>query len=186
MGSDTAGDPVTVVVTRRPLPGCEDALHLWALGMIEQAKTFPGHRGAQVFPPIPGAQPDQVLAFTFASRADLDRWQDSDVRRQWLAKAAGLTEARTTRHVLSGLEGLFGAQDRTPVVPPPKWKTAATVWTAVFPLTLLLNWLLVPALSGLVLPLRTLVTTLLLAPLMVYLGVPFVSRVLLKSWLARN
>jgi antibiotic biosynthesis monooxygenase (ABM) superfamily enzyme len=177
---------VTVTVSRLPLPGCEDALHLWALGMVEQAKTFPGHRGAGVFPPIPGVQPEQVIAFSFATQDDLDRWQTSNVRQEWLARAATLTRAPATRHILTGLEGLFAAQDRSPVVPPPRWKTAVTIWIAVYPLTVLLNLLLMPLVGDWSLPLRALVTTLLLAPLMVYLGVPFVSKMLLARWLARG
>jgi len=178
--------PVTVVVSRLPLPGCEDALHLWALGMIEKAKTFPGHRGAQVFPPIPGVQPEQVLAFSFATREDLQRWQNSAVRREWLARAESLTRAPATRHYLTGLEGLFATPDRSPVVPPPRWKTAVTIWTAVYPLTVLLNLLLGPLIGGWPLPLRALVTTLLLAPLMVYVGVPLVTRYLYARWLAKG
>jgi antibiotic biosynthesis monooxygenase (ABM) superfamily enzyme len=184
-GSTPDGEPVTVVVSRLPRPGCEDALHLWALGMVEQARTFHGHRGAQVFPPIPGVQAEQVIAFSFATRTDLDRWQTSPVRREWLARCEPLTQAPATRHVLTGLEGLFAGQDRSPVVPPPRWKTAVTIWTAVYPLTLLLNLLLAPVVGGWVLPLRSLVTTLLLAPLMVYVGVPFVTRTLYGRWLGK-
>lgn len=178
--------PVTVTVSRLPLPGREDALHLWALGMVEQAQTFPGHRGAHVFPPIPGVQTEQVIAFSFATTADLERWQTSPVRQEWLAKADTLTRAPATRHVLTGLEGLFAAQDRSPVVPPPRWKTAVTIWIAVYPLTMLLTLALTPLVGGWVLPLRALATTLLLAPVMVYVGVPFVSKVLLRRWLAKG
>jgi uncharacterized protein len=177
--------PVTVTVSRLPLPGCEDALHLWALGMVEQAKAFPGHRGAEVFPPIPGVQPEQVIAFGFATLEDLDRWQTSAVRQEWLDRGAMLTQAPATRHYLTGLEGLFAAPDRSPVVPPARWKTTVTIWTAVYPLTVLLNLLLAPLIGGWVLPLRALVTTLLLAPLMVYVGVPIVSKKVYPRWFAR-
>lgn len=186
-GRTIPGDtPVTVTVSRLPLPGCEDALHQWALGIMEQARAFPGHGSSELFPPIPGVQPEQVIAFSFADREDLDRWQVSDVRREWLARAEMLTQAPATWHVLTGLEGLFAAQDRSPVVPPPRWKTAITVWTAVYPLTVLLNLALTPLIGGLVLPLRALLTTLLLAPLTVYVGVPFVSKVLFARWLAKG
>lgn len=181
---DDAPVTVTVTVSRLPRPGHEDALQRWALGIMEQARTFPGHGGAQLFPPIPGVQPEQVIAFRFATRADLDRWQVSDVRRAWLARAETLTQAPATWHVLTGLEGLFAAQDRSPVVPPPRWKTAITVWIAVYPITVLLNLLLTPVIGDVAPPLRALGTTLLLAPLMVYVGVPFVSKVLLARWLS--
>jgi antibiotic biosynthesis monooxygenase (ABM) superfamily enzyme len=61
-----------------------------------------------------------------------------------------------------------------------------TIWTAVYPLTVLLNLMLAPLVGGWLLPLRALVTTLLLAPLMVYLGVPFVSKKVYPRWFARG
>jgi antibiotic biosynthesis monooxygenase (ABM) superfamily enzyme len=67
---------------------------------------------------------------------------------------------------------------------PPRWKTAVVVWLAIYPSITLLLWLVGPAIQGWPLALRTLVITVGVVPLMVYLLVPAAQR-LLAPWLRR-
>lgn len=174
-------DAVTVVVGRRPRPGREAELRDWAEGVVAVAAGFPGHLGARIYPPVPPEQPEQVLAFSFASRADLDRWMSSAERADWMARVEPLAEETTVQR-LTGFEGWFGDQDRSPVVPPPRWKTAVLVAVAIYPLALLTGAVVQPLLGGLPLPVRTLVTTAVLVPAMTWVVVPALSR-LLRRWL---
>jgi antibiotic biosynthesis monooxygenase (ABM) superfamily enzyme len=68
---------------------------------------------------------------------------------------------------------------------PPRWKQATVIWLAFFPTNLLFTWLLTPHTRSWPLPLRVLSMTLLLTPLMTYLVLPQVTR-LLQPWLART
>ncbi|WP_448519830.1 hypothetical protein [Rhodoflexus sp.] len=65
----------------------------------------------------------------------------------------------------------------------PRWKTAIVIWIAIYPtLTLLLSIIGDYVNSIQVLPLRTLVLTLIIVPLMVFVLLPLLNK-LLRPWL---
>ena len=105
---DTTGSlPVTVVLSRHPVPGREDELVAWADGVSEAAAAFPGHLGAVVYPPSPPDCDDLVIAFSFASAEQLSAWERSEERRSWLDRSRDLVEGEMTLHSASGFEGIF-------------------------------------------------------------------------------
>jgi uncharacterized protein len=65
---------------------------------------------------------------------------------------------------------------------PPRYKTVAITWLAVYPTLTLLLELFGDDLSKLALPLRTLVISAVLVPVAIYLVVPLLRRVF-RSWL---
>ena len=67
---------------------------------------------------------------------------------------------------------------------PPRWKTAVVVWLAIYPSITLILWLLGPTIQSLPLAVRTLVITVPLVPLMTFVVIPVVQR-LLAPWLRR-
>jgi antibiotic biosynthesis monooxygenase (ABM) superfamily enzyme len=173
---------VTVVVSRRPVPGREAELTRWAEGITEAASQFPGHLGAQVFPPGSPEREDLVIAFSFATAADLSSWEDSEERRAWLTKSEPLAAGVLRAHDYSGFEGLFSPSVHATASPPPRWKTGVVIATALFPMSLLLNWLLMPQLSSWNVVLRVALSVAIIVPWMVYLGVPYLTR-WLRPWL---
>lgn len=68
--------------------------------------------------------------------------------------------------------------------PPPKWKTAVLIWVAIYPSITLLSLLFGGPLQQLALPLRTLVMTGILVPLMVFVLLPLLNK-LFGPWLHR-
>lgn len=68
--------------------------------------------------------------------------------------------------------------------PPSKHKTAFLIWLAIYPTINLIMWLLGDFLGSLPLPLRTLVMTLILVPLMVYVLLPLVNKAF-RNWLSK-
>jgi uncharacterized protein len=66
--------------------------------------------------------------------------------------------------------------------PPPQWKIAVVIWLAIYPSLTLVLWLAGPKIAMWPLPLRTLVITVVLVPLMVFVLIPGVQR-LLAGWL---
>jgi antibiotic biosynthesis monooxygenase (ABM) superfamily enzyme len=64
---------------------------------------------------------------------------------------------------------------------PPRWKTAVVVWLAIYPTLTLVLALIGPAIQSWPLALRTLATTVVLVPLMVYVLIPTIQR-LLARW----
>jgi hypothetical protein len=65
---------------------------------------------------------------------------------------------------------------------PPKYKTAVVIWIIIYPTINLILLLLGDSLNELTLPFRTLIMTLILVPLMVYVLMPFANK-LFNSWL---
>ena len=174
--------PVTVVVARRPVPGREAELLDWARGITEAAGGFRGHLAAQVFPPAPPERDDLVIAFSFATAADLSEWEHSPVRQDWLERSGPLIVGSQHAHAVSGFEGIFSPVVGATRTPPPRWKTAVIIGLALFPMSLLINWLLGPSISSWNVALRVLLSTAIIVPYMTWLGVPWLTR-WLHGWL---
>ena len=183
MTSDNAL-PVTVVISRTPIPGHEEDLDQWAHGVTDAASAFEGHLGAQIFAPGQTDTGDLVLAFSFSSAEALSTWEHSDERASWLAKLDGMVVGETKSVSVSGFEGIFSHAPGAPVIPPPRWKTAAIIAIALYPMSLVLNWLVAPHIGGWNIFLRVLLTTAIIVPYMAWIGVPYLTR-WLKGWLRR-
>ena len=179
------GLPVTVVLSRRPAPGREQDLLGWAGRIVAAAGRFPGHLGAEVFPPDPPERPDLVMAFSFANAAALSAWEHSHERQALLDESRSLVVGEARAHTASGFEGIFAQVPGQPVAPPPRWKTAVVIGLALYPVSLLLAWLLAPHLTGWNVVARVALTTLIVVPYMSWLGVPYLSR-WLRPWLQRG
>jgi antibiotic biosynthesis monooxygenase (ABM) superfamily enzyme len=65
---------------------------------------------------------------------------------------------------------------------PPKYKTAVVIWVIIYPTINLIFLLLGDSLNEIALPFRTLIMTLILVPLMVYVLMPLANK-LFNSWL---
>jgi antibiotic biosynthesis monooxygenase (ABM) superfamily enzyme len=68
---------------------------------------------------------------------------------------------------------------------PPKYKTAIMIWLAIYPSVTVLFYLLGDKIAGLPIFIRTLVLTLILVPLMVFILLPILQR-LMKGWLMKE
>lgn len=176
--------PVTAVIARRPAPGREAELLAWADDFTAAAAGFDGHTETRVFAPMPPDNEDLVIAMTFDTAEHLAAWERSGMRAALREQARPLVEGRPRAFAASGLEAILGGQPGEAVVPPPRWKTAIVIIIAVYPLTLLSQWLLAPHIGDWPLLLRALPTSLLLPVYVAYVGGPVVSR-LLRRWLAR-
>ncbi len=190
MTTTTAPPPqaVTVAVTRRALPGRVREVRAWLEAGLALAEESPGFLGAGWVQPSAGSDEWHAL-YRFSGPASLAAWEASPERAWWLAAAGGLVvDTRVERR--SGIEGWFDepadltvAVPAAPVVPPPpRWKQAVLIWCGFFPLNLLLSALLTPVLGGRPLPVRVLVTSLCLTPVMVYVVLPQLTR-RLEWWL---
>lgn len=65
---------------------------------------------------------------------------------------------------------------------PPKWKFAVMVWLAIYPTITLVTFLIGDYIKNLPLPLKTLIMTGILVPLMVFVLLP-ILRKLMGNWL---
>jgi uncharacterized protein len=191
----TGPHPVTVAITRRVRPEDELLMQAWVHAGTSMAERFPGFLGTGWVRPAADSA-DWHMLYRFDSPESLQRWERSTERTRWLRSAEDLVEHTRVEH-RTGIEGWFDEpRERTvddlraatgPSTPPapPRWKQATVIWLAFFPTNLLFTWLLTPHTRSWPLALRVLAMTLLLTPIMTYLVLPQVTR-LLQPWLSRR
>ena len=173
---------ITVTTSRRARPGSERELDAWLREGHALVQASPGFLGAGWLKPAPGESTWQVL-YRFADEDALHDWERSDARAAWLAGADRLVEATSTER-RSGLEGWFSSEPVGGPPVPPRWKQAVAIWLGFFPTSLLAAYVLLPHLTALPTVPRTLVSTLCLTPVMVFLVLPRVTAAL-RPWLQR-
>ncbi|MET1005546.1 MAG: antibiotic biosynthesis monooxygenase [Propionibacteriaceae bacterium] len=183
--------PITVAIERHVDPSRITEATIWTQAGADLAGRQPGYLGSGFV--RAGADSDLwYMLYRFADDASLQAWEGSAERRWWLESGHGLaSESRVERR--TGIEGWFDAPHATvvsdagqqTVTAPPRWKQAVSIWLGFYPTNLVLTallTLLAPGVLALPLPLRLLITTVLVTPVMTYLVLPGVTR-LLSPWL---
>jgi antibiotic biosynthesis monooxygenase (ABM) superfamily enzyme len=177
-----AEGPVTTTVTRRIKPGHEAAYEAFLAGISGAARAFPGYLGVEVFRPAPGANDEYRIVYRFDSAAHLRTWLDSLEHAAWLARAEPHVAGPMATQVLTGLESWFTLPTQPGALPPPAYKMAIVTWAAIFPLITLVVVASAPLLGSLPLVARLAVTTGVTVPLMTWVVMPRMTR-LLHPWL---
>jgi antibiotic biosynthesis monooxygenase (ABM) superfamily enzyme len=182
--------PVTVSIHRVVSPEHVPQVTAWVQSGVQLANRWPGFLGSGWIRVAEGRS-DWVMLYRFADAERLAAWEDSQERRQWLARGEGLVvDQAVTRR--TGIEGWFDPpvrQDEPSGPPllaaPPRWKQSVAIWLGFFPVnlafTLLVAWL-VPAFDGLPLGLQVLASTLVLTPIMSFWVLPWITG-RLRGWL---
>ncbi len=171
-----------VVLSRKIRPEREGEFKTWIEGFNHELERLPGHLGSQVIPPVEGGNAEWVFVYTFERPQQLRAWLDSDVRKDWLKRLEPLVLSQSPMRVISGLEQLFGLLPPDVAPPPPVWKVAVSVFTGLFPLTLVNQLWLGPLLRDLPLVLRGLLSAAIMVISMTWVVMPLVTR-MLKPWL---
>lgn len=173
-------EPVTVVVRHRAKPGREAEFEEWLRGISRAALQFEGHLGFHVVRPTDPKRPEYLVLFRFDTLANLEKWEGSDVRREWLARAEPLVTHPPDRERHTGMEVWFTSPAGQK--PPPRYKMVAVTLLAIYPLISLVQLTLAPLLADWPVLLRTLATSALLVCVMTYAAMPVVTR-LFARWL---
>jgi uncharacterized protein len=184
MGSPPEGSegPVTTTVTRRVKPGHEPFYERFLEGINAAAIGFPGHLGVEVFRPASPSGGEYRVVYRFDTGEHLRAWLDSDERATWLECAEPHVIGPMRTQFLTGLETWFTLPGRRGPPPPPPYKMALLTWITIFPLITLVVVVLDPLLEGLALVPRLAITTAVTVPIMTWLAMPRITR-LLRGWL---
>jgi uncharacterized protein len=180
--ADAGRGPVTTTVTRRVKPGHEAFYEQFLAGIIAAASEFPGHLGVEVFRPENAAVGEYRTVYRFDTAEHLRRWLDSDEHTAWLERAEPHVIGPMRTSFVTGLESWFTLPGRLGTPPPPPYKMALLTWVTIFPLITVVVLVLDPLLEGTSLVLRLGITTAVTVPLMTWVVMPRVTR-LLRSWL---
>lgn len=176
------GGPLTVVVAWRIRRGYEKEFEVWRREISAAALRFPGHMGIDVI--LPGITPGEyVVVFRFDTYAHLRAWQESEIRRDLLKKAEPFREKEPSYRMESGLEYWF-APSGAPASPP-RWKMAVVTVLGVWPVSLLVPWLLNPLIGRQPVTLQALCIAVGIVILLTWVVMPVLVRIL-RPWLQES
>jgi antibiotic biosynthesis monooxygenase (ABM) superfamily enzyme len=178
---DGSALPVTVSITRHVDPEHHEQMIAWVRAGSALAERFPGFLGTGWVRPSADSDEWHML-YRFDSEQNLARWEASEQRAWWLGSAQGIV-GESLRERRTGIEGWFDPPQEHDVVDlrpkpqaPPRWKQAVMIWFAFFPLSLGMTLFLAALLPDLATPLRVLLSTVLMTPIMTYLVLPWLTR----------
>ena len=176
-------EPVAVLTLRTVKPGCKDRFEAELHEFIARSLHTEGQLGVHVLRPEPGAGPREYgILRRFSNAGFRDRFYRSPLFQQWELKVAQLTEGEPQRQDLSGLETWFTLSGQRAVIPPPRWKMALVTTAGVWPVSILVPWLLNPLVGNLSLTLQALFIAVGIVILLTWVVMPVLVRIL-KSWL---
>lgn len=171
-----AGDgPVTVLATRRPLPGREREFEVFLEHLDEVFCRAPGNLGMAVLPPS-GTDRDYAILYRFDSSASLRAWRGGAERDAAITASSALTESAPRERTATGLETWFAVADTGVVDPPDRWRMWLLTALGVYPVITVVSAVAGPLLAALPAPLRFLLITPVLTAAMTWVVMPALSR----------
>jgi antibiotic biosynthesis monooxygenase (ABM) superfamily enzyme len=188
-----ASASVTVSITRTVDPARITESSLWVQEGMDRASRYPGFLGSGWVRASQDSGNWHML-YRFSNPELLDAWESSAERTQWLCAGRDLVlESRAEKR--TGIEGWFdtpqgpaGSPDRSASAgPPPRWKQTVAIGLGLFPLNLCFTLLMsatVPGWDHVAPVLKIFLTTAILTPIMAYLVLPWITR-MLRPWLHR-
>jgi len=177
--SDEADPPVTVIREIRVRPGREAAFEDLMGLLIAGAARAPGHLGATVVRADPRRPGDaHRFVYKFDRRSNLEAWHGSDTRAHLFAPIEPLIESDRFE-AYPGLETWFELPGAST---PPRWKTTLMSWAAIYPVVVIVSYAMHALRFEAPIPIRALVLTAVVVPVVAYLLAPQLGR-LLHAWL---
>lgn len=170
-------EPVTVIARRRVRPGSEPVYEDWLDRLTKAAQDLPGYVGAEFHRPKAGGQ-EYKSVFRFDSVDNLEAFERSQMRADFLAEIAPHVEADAVWDRMTGLEVWFDPPPGTVVPQPSPHRMALLLIAVVFVLVMALNLALNPLIGGWPLALRLMLTVILQVLLMTYVIMPRLTRAL--------
>jgi antibiotic biosynthesis monooxygenase (ABM) superfamily enzyme len=178
------GDAVTLLLEHRVKPNCVVDYESWVKEISAMARSVKGYEGVSIVRPHLSHTSYTILV-RFDSHESLFAWVNSDVRRQLLARAAPLLLESEGLEIHTGLEFWFTPSPARPMHARP-YKQFLITLSAIYPLTVVLPFVLQPLLTaaglGELAALQGLLVTAVIVFLMVYLIMPKYTR-LVARWL---
>ncbi len=180
-------DVVTAVIQHQIAPGAQDRYEAWLREITPTAQRFPGHQGINIIRPTEGTA-CYTLVLCFDTLEHLQEWLASDTRRQLVAAVEPLLVHGDQVDIKTGLEFWF-----TPPTPaqrhPPPYKQFLLTLSAIFPLTLVVPWMVRPLFQAMPVLGQPVVSNVIISAiivgLMTYVIMPRYTR-LVAGWLYRQ
>jgi antibiotic biosynthesis monooxygenase (ABM) superfamily enzyme len=176
-------EPVTAVFTLTVDAGEEQAFEHMMHDVHRVARTYPGHMGVTTLK-SPTKKNNYQIVLRFDSATHLENWLSSDKRRRLMEPIQKIAHPESTVKA-GGLETWFDLPGQA-VIPPPRWKMAITTSIAIYPLSLLYSYFIVPHVTTWKIPVRSLFLPVFAPIILTYLFMPYLTQHVLKRWLYKN
>lgn len=172
--------PIHIAITRQVRPGCEAEFQQALREFFQTSFAHDAVLGATMLVPPPGSDSREFgILRTFTNEQERDEFYGSPLFKAWEERCKPLTDdGGWSYHELHGLEAWF----RSPGGPPPRWKMALVTLLGVYPVSLLIGFLLSPQLRKLPLALNLLIVSVLIVSCLTWLVMPRLTR-WFKAWL---
>jgi antibiotic biosynthesis monooxygenase (ABM) superfamily enzyme len=190
-------NPVTVIVKRIAKKDKIKEFEEWLSGISKEVSRQEGSMGIDIIKPTPNisnkSKPEYVIIFRFNTYENLDKWEKSPIRHEWLQKGRKLAESDYDVQKMTGLEFWFTpyfndeSSPMIPLQPPPRYKMVIVT----IPVISILLLTLVPQIQFLTemlsipFPIRLVIALTITVLLMTYVIMPLLTK-LLKSWLFKT
>jgi antibiotic biosynthesis monooxygenase (ABM) superfamily enzyme len=175
--------PVTMIWNWSVKPNKEALFEQMMHDIHKVARTFPGHMGVtNLKSPTQKGKFQTILRFD--NTQHLEAWLNSDIRNKMAGLLSEVAKVDTSSKA-TGLETWFDAPGQH-VTPPPRWKMATTTFVAIYPLSLIYGYLVVPRTISWPVAARALILPIFAPIILTYLFMPFLTQRVLKRWLYRD
>jgi uncharacterized protein len=189
--------PVTVIVKRIAKKDKIKEFEEWLSGISKEVSRQEGSMGIDIIKPTPNisnkSKPEYVIIFRFNTYENLDKWEKSPIRHEWLQKGRKLAESDYDVQKMTGLEFWFTpyfndeSSPMIPLNPPPRYKMVIVT----IPVISIMLMTLVPQIHFLTemlsipFPVRLVIALTITVLLMTYVIMPLLTK-LLKPWLFKT
>jgi antibiotic biosynthesis monooxygenase (ABM) superfamily enzyme len=186
IGQPAFSEVVTLVIKHRVRAGMEAAYEAWLRRIVAIAGGYPGHLGVDVIRSHSAGLHLFTCVLRFHSTDAMQRWLDSDQRRELVEEATPMLADGDQTEVNPQNEFWFTPTSEASAPQPPRWKQACVTFLVICPLTLLIPLLwgpvfaLNPLLANYVV--STALVTVTIVLLVCYLMMPLATR-LFAPWL---
>jgi uncharacterized protein len=174
-------DPVTITFHFTVNKGKEKKFEQWAHEITTAVSHFEGHLGSNW---IRTGKDEYIVVIKFIDVEDSNKWIYSPIRKRLIKKVLPLvkeTAPDKLQHV-TGLETWFTIPGHVTIKPPPRWKMVIATMVGIYPIGLLYQAFLVGYFKEIPLLLRPVALSLILTPVLTYIIMPQLTK-LLRTWL---
>ena len=136
----------TALISHHVRKGQEEAYDAWLNEVTTACKQQNGYLDIHVIRPVPGVTETHSIMLRFDTPQNLEQWMNSTTCKELIDKVQSILSQNEDIYIKSGLDFWFtpqGAQAQLPKC----WKQLVVTWSAIYPISLVLELLITPVLK---------------------------------------
>ena len=175
-----SSNPVTIVRTHFVKPGFKDKFEEEIISLSKILSQYPGYLGVNFFRPLDPADGDYRVVIKFRTENEHKSWRASDDYKRWEVIEKKMTVAPPRTYKIDGLETWFTLPGNRVMKPPKKERQYFVIWLAIWPVISVLGPVEAVIFGDLPYILQKMIDVAILAFLMTYIVMPFMTKLFRK------